>query len=95
MDKASTYQKRKIITFNIVIFLLLILWIPVGMDKVANFAIFKTGILQQPFSNRLGYFLIYTLPILEVLTVLALIFEKFRKLGLILSTFLMTVLRAI
>lgn len=91
MDKALKYRKRKTITFNVVIILLLLLWIPVGIDKLFNFEMFKTGILRQPFSDNLGYVLIYTLPVLESITVLALVIEKFRKAGLILSTVLMTI----
>lgn len=93
MGKAVTYQtrhKRNTIAFYVVVFLLLILWVPVVIDKFSDFAAFKSGILNQPFSDRLGYILIYTLPILEVLTVLALVSEKFLKVGLTLSTFLMT-----
>lgn len=82
--------KRQQILFNVVIALLLLLWVPVAIDKVINFASFKSGILRQPFSDSLGYGLIYTLPILELLTVLLLISEKFRRIGLILSTVLMS-----
>lgn len=97
METLITYQtqhKRKRITFNIVIVLLLILWIPVSIDKLSDFAAFKSGILRQPFSDSLGYILIYTLPALELITVLALVMEKFRKAGLILSAVLMTAFTA-
>ena len=77
------------ITLNVVLFLLLILWIPVVLDKAMHFSSFKFGILNQPFSDRLGYFLIYTLPVLELVTVFALVFERFRREGLILSVTLM------
>ncbi|ASE60689.1 hypothetical protein CEQ15_03800 [Chryseobacterium indologenes] len=97
METSIIYQnqlKRKRITFNIVIVLLLLLWIPVSIDKITDFAAFKSGILRQPFSDSLGYVLIYTLPALELITVLALVMEKFRKAGLILSTVLMTAFTA-
>ncbi|WP_237249491.1 MauE/DoxX family redox-associated membrane protein [Sphingobacterium faecale] len=92
METTITYQdqrKRKQIAFNIVIALLLLLWVPVIIDKIIDFASFKDGVLKQPFSNDLGYVLIYTLPALELLIAFALVSEKFRRIGLILSTFLM------
>ncbi|MDX3913962.1 MAG: hypothetical protein QHC79_10535 [Pseudosphingobacterium sp.] len=93
METTGTYQnqhKRKRITFNIVVILLLALWIPVSIDKISDFAAFKNDMLNQPFSDNLGYVLIYTLPGLELLIALALVMEKFRKVGLMLSTVLMT-----
>ncbi|WP_185212268.1 MauE/DoxX family redox-associated membrane protein [Sphingobacterium mizutaii] len=94
METTITYQdqrKKKQIAFNIVIALLLLLWVPVSIDKIVDFASFKDGILKQPFSNDLGYVLIYTLPAFELLIVFSLVSEKFRKIGLILSTLLMVV----
>ncbi|SDL77304.1 Uncharacterised protein [Sphingobacterium mizutaii] len=82
--------KRERTTFNIVIVLLLLLWIPVSIDKIIDFPAFKEGIIRQPFSDTLGYILIYTLPALELIIVLALVMEKFHKAGLVLSTILMT-----
>lgn len=97
METNATYPnqlKRKRITLNIFIILLLVLWIPISIDKISDFAAFKNGILRQPFSDGLGYTLIYTLPALELITVLTLVMEKFRKAGLILSTVLMTAFTA-
>lgn len=97
METAATYQnqiKRKRITLNVVIILLLLLWIPVGIDKITDFTAFKGGILRQPFSDSIAYILIYSLPALELITVLALVMEKYRKAGLILSTVLMTAFTA-
>lgn len=92
METTITYQdqrKKKQIAFNIVIALLLLLWVPVSIDKLIDFAAFKDGILNQPFSDSLGYVLIYTLPAFELLIAFSLVSEKFRRIGLILSTFLM------
>lgn len=94
MEATITYQdqrKKKQIAFNTVIALLLLLWVPVSIDKLIDFAAFKDGILKQPFSIDLGYVLIYTLPAFELLIVFALVSEKFRRVGLILSTLLMAV----
>lgn len=89
MESASTYGKNRQVGFYIVVTLLLVLCIPVSIDKLIDFATFKRGILNQPFSNDLGITLIYALPALEFLTVFGLIFARFRKIGLILSTVLM------
>lgn len=69
--------------------LLLALWIPVTLDKIINFSVFKTGILRQPFHDSLGMILIYTLPVLEILTIFLLLLPVLRKWGFALSTLLM------
>lgn len=68
---------------------LLALWIPVGIDKLTDFEAFKSGILNQPFSDSLGNMLIYTLPVLECTIIICLISKGWRKVGLVLSTLLM------
>lgn len=93
METTITYhdqRKKKQIAFNIVIALLLLLWIPVSIDKISDFAAFKNNIINQPFSDELGYILVYSLPPLEMLIAIALITERFRKAGLSLSILLMT-----
>lgn len=75
----------------IIIFILLVLWIPVTIDKVSNFTSFKYSILQQPFPDWLGLILIYILPTVELLIVVCLMFEKLRKTGLLISSLLMAV----
>ncbi|MCD8540464.1 MAG: hypothetical protein LRY55_12375 [Leadbetterella sp.] len=69
--------------------LLLALWIPVTLDKIINFRVFKTGILRQPFNHDLGLVLVYALPVLEAFTVILLLFPTLRKWGFALSTLLM------
>jgi hypothetical protein len=81
-------KKNKTIS-TLIIIALLLLWIPVSMDKLLNFGTFKAGILRQPFSDGLGNVLIYTLPVLEITIVLLLINESWITLGLWLSTLLM------
>lgn len=72
---------------QIIAVILLLLWIPVSLDKMVNFETFKAGILRQPFSDQLGYILIYTLPFLEVLIVVLIVFHK--RVGFGLSSLLM------
>jgi hypothetical protein len=81
-------KKNKTIS-TLIIITLLLLWIPVSMDKLLNFGTFKTGILIQPFSDDLGKVLIYSLPVLETAVVVLLIIEAWRMLGLWLSAVLM------
>lgn len=76
--------------YRAVIILLLLLWVPVVLDKISDFSLFRDGILKQPFSDQLGYILIFLLPILEIAVVMALIFKKFQKVGLILSAILLS-----
>lgn len=82
-------MKTKKIISNTIIILLLLLWIPVSIDKILNFNSFKSGILRQPLEEPIALFLIYSLPALEVSTVVLLIIEKFRTWGLIVSSILM------
>lgn len=89
-NSLEKYGKGRLVTYYIVVILLLALWIPVSIDKLMDFTMFKIGILSQPFSNNLGLILVYVLPVLEFLTVFCLIFKKFHKIGLMLSTVLMT-----
>ncbi|MDA3615942.1 MauE/DoxX family redox-associated membrane protein [Polluticaenibacter yanchengensis] len=86
----SALNKQESLLF-IILFILLVLWIPVTIDKVSNFASFKYSILQQPFPDWLGLILIYSLPIVELIIVICLVIEKFRKIGLLISSLLMAV----
>ncbi len=79
---------------KIIVLLLLCLWIPVSVDKLLNFEVFRSGILRQPFADNLGYILSYMLPVLEVLTVVVVLLPKLRFYGFLLSTVLMTAFTA-
>lgn len=74
-----------------ILLLLLTLWILVAVDKLMNFDVFQAGILRQPFSDNLGYVLIYLLPMLESLIILFLLSPPMRYYGLLLSLLLMTI----
>ncbi|MGN0019980.1 MAG: MauE/DoxX family redox-associated membrane protein [Sphingobacterium hotanense] len=77
--------------YRLIIMLLLALWLPVAIDKILDFAAFRSGILNQPFPDLLGYILIYLLPVLEIATVATLVVSRLQKLGLIMSTTLLIV----
>ncbi len=75
---------------KLLLLILLALWIPVTLDKVLDFTIFTTGILRQPFSDSLGYILIYSLPLLESLTIVFLLIPRTQYYGMLLSLGLMS-----
>ena len=76
---------------TLILLILLTLWIPVTLDKIIDFEIFKSGILRQPFSDVLGHILIYTLPAIEGLIILFLLIPSMRYKGMQLSLGLMLV----
>lgn len=69
--------------------LLLILWIPVSIHKILEFESFSLNISRQPINPSINKIIIYTIPILEILTSLLLLSSKYRLWGFILSTLLM------
>ena len=85
-------KRQSIITLLTI--LLLILWIPVTLDKLTDFQSFRAGILRQPFSDALGYALLVLLPILEIAVVIMLIRPKWRPGGFRLSSLLMAAFTA-
>lgn len=84
-------KKRTNILAHSIVILMMLLWIPVVLDKVINFTSFRYDIFRQPISYGLAYTLIYSLPVLELLAVLLLISTRYRKAGFILSAILMAV----
>lgn len=84
-------MKMEKIIYQIIIVLLLLLWIPVTLDKIVDFSSFKSGILRQPISKEIAYIAIYTLPILETVTIFLLLINRYRQLGFLLSCLLMAI----
>jgi putative oxidoreductase len=82
-------MKNKVYIQFAITIMLLLLWIPALLDKLLQFGTFQSGILKQPFSDELGYMLIYSLPILEMAIVILLVSSKYRWMGFVLSSFLM------
>lgn len=82
-------ENEKSMKINLLILVLLALWIPVSIDKIINFEVFKSGILRQPFSDDLGRALVYVLPVLEFVTVALLLRPAWQKRGFALSALLM------
>lgn len=76
---------------NICTILLLLLWIPVTLDKFMHYELFRNAMIQQPFSDQLGKVLAFTLPPLEAITAICLLRVNIRKIGYYLSIFLMSI----
>lgn len=81
-------MKRKII-IEIISSLLILLFLYASVSKWLAFKTFIGEMNNQPFPNWMTPFLVWTIPILEVLIVVGLIFEKTRVQSLYASLFLM------
>lgn len=84
-------SRNRMIIYYLILIALLALWIPVSIDKIMDFAVFKASMLRQPFADSLGNFVAFALPPLEAATVLMLLFERSRKYGFLLSSGLLLV----
>lgn len=87
-------MKTKRATYILVTLILMALWIPISLDKFTNFALFRAAMIQQPFNDRLGIFLAYALPPLELAVGLLFIVPKTRLWAFRLSCLLMTAFTA-
>ncbi|WP_374949829.1 MauE/DoxX family redox-associated membrane protein [Mucilaginibacter sp.] len=83
-------MKRKTV-IDIISFLLILLFIYTAMSKILNFNQFKGQMYNQTLSHGLATLLIWTLPGIEILTGLLLLFEKTKPYGFYISILLMTV----
>lgn len=82
-------MKRKMIV-EVIAFLLMLLFLYASVSKWLAFKTFIGDINNQPFPNWLTPWITYLLPPIEVLIVLALMFEKTRTAGLYASLILMS-----
>lgn len=64
---------------TLITFTLILLWLPVSLDKLWNFQQFQLGILRQPLPRTLAWTLVYTLPLIEVGIVLLLVLYSYRS----------------
>lgn len=82
-------MKATKIIYQIILITLMALWIPISLDKFMNYELFKSAMIQQPFSDQLGEFLAYSLPALELAVGLLFILPKTRLWAFSLSSLLM------
>jgi hypothetical protein len=81
-------MKRKII-IEIISSLLILLFLYASVSKWLAFKLFIGEMNNQPFPNWITPFLVWSIPFIEVLIVVGLIFEKTRVPALYASLFLM------
>jgi putative oxidoreductase len=82
-------MKRKFVV-ELISFLLMLIFLYAAFSKWFAFKTYKDEINNQPYPNWLTPWIIYSIPPLEVLITLALMFEKTRKAGLYASLILMS-----
>ena len=80
---------RKIMV-EVICSLLVLLFLYTSLSKWLDFKTFAGDINNQPFPNWMTPWLVWIVPVTEVLTVLALLFEKTRTTGLWASFVIMT-----
>ena len=81
-------MKRKII-IEIISSLLILLFLYASVSKWLAFKVFIGEMNNQPFPNWITPFLVWSIPFIEVLIAVGLIFEKTRVAALYVSLFLM------
>ncbi|MCH7407290.1 MauE/DoxX family redox-associated membrane protein [Belliella aquatica] len=69
----------------LVLIVLITLWVYTGISKLVDFHGFKGAILNQSFSNEIGEYVAFIVPISELIIAGMLVFGKTRFLGLIAS----------
>ena len=82
---------RKYIFLEIIVALLILLFLYTVTAKLIDFKGFAADLRNQPFPNSVVPFLVWFLPSLELLIILALLFEKSRGAGFLASGLLMSV----
>jgi hypothetical protein len=73
--------------------MLILLWVPVTVDKIWNLTFFHNILLQQPFPNWWADLLFWLLPLIELGVVILLVWpkEKLLYLGIWLSFLLLSI----
>lgn len=93
MDDKSHNKKRNMnqAILRILTICLLLLWIPVSMEKILHFEAFEISMFKQPFPVWFIKPVSISVPIVEALTAILLVFRKTRLLGFYFSFGLMLV----
>jgi len=83
-------MSKRQVTLEAIAALLILLFLYAGVSKFLEFDRFIGEMNNQPFPNSWTLFLVWTIPSLEMVIALALMFERTRLPGLIASFILMT-----
>jgi len=86
-------MKRKIIV-EVICGLLILLFIYTGLSKMLDYGAFRLQLGKSPFITRFAVPVAWTLPAIEILVALSLVFSRTRLIGLYVSLFLMTMFTA-
>ena len=81
---------RKKIVLEVISSLLILLFLYTSLSKWLNFTEFTGDMNNQPFPNSLTPWLVWSIPIIEILIVIALLFERTRTAAFYASLFLMS-----
>ncbi|MGY3212455.1 MauE/DoxX family redox-associated membrane protein [Mucilaginibacter sp. HD30] len=87
-------KNLKFVLPELIIFLLVLLWIYTASSKLMDFHHFKAQMHNQTLPRYLADILIYTLPPVEILAALLLVFQATRQAGFYLSALLMLLFTA-
>lgn len=71
--------------------ILLTLWVPTSLNKILYFESFKHNVHNQPFNKNIAKVIVYSIPLLEIITAVFIVIPKYRLRGFILSTILMSI----
>ncbi|WP_354668449.1 MULTISPECIES: MauE/DoxX family redox-associated membrane protein [Cellulophaga] len=86
----KTQQKYRILFLSISCNLLILLFVYAAISKVLEYSTFKLQLGQSPILTAHSDWLVWFVPLIEMLTVICLVQSNFRKLGLYASLSLMT-----
>ena len=82
-------KKPGTIFIKIITFLLILLWVYTAASKLLNFSHFKVQMAAQMIPSQLSFFLVYTLPVVEIIAASLLFSPRTRLAGLYVSLMLM------
>jgi putative oxidoreductase len=89
MVKGSSNKSSKFI--EITVFLLVLLWMYTAASKLLSFDHYQLQMYEQPLPHWMAFMLIWSLPPIEILTAILLIFPKLKIWGLLSSIILLIV----
>ena len=87
-------KDKKSFTTAIISFVFVVLWLYVSIDKFLHFEEFKRAIYMQEIPRQLIKWTYWSIPPIEMITAMLLLYEKFRSIGLALSGMLMGIFTA-
>lgn len=84
-------MKKNQIVNNLTCYFLIFLFTYTGITKLIDHSVYKSSILQSPGISNYATVISWLIPLLELLIVIMLAFEKYRQKGFLFSLLIMTV----